>query len=107
MDSRARVGTGTDETDSLSKNADDVVITLAIRTPLTKAKKGGFKDTTLEYMLYATLKEVKDRCGFDAGLIEDICFGNVRPEPPIPRRRRSARQIPRRTHQRTHRQIDS
>ncbi|ODA83698.1 hypothetical protein RJ55_02213 [Drechmeria coniospora] len=43
-----------------SKNADDVVITLAIRTPLTKAKKGGFKDTSLEYLVYALLKEVSD-----------------------------------------------
>ena len=27
------------------KNPDDVVITMAIRSPLCKAKKGGFKDT--------------------------------------------------------------
>ncbi|PHH88804.1 hypothetical protein CDD83_7041 [Cordyceps sp. RAO-2017] len=60
-----------------SKNADDVVITLAIRTPLTKAKKGGFKDTSLEYMIYALLKEVRSRCGIDPGLVEDIALGNV------------------------------
>jgi hypothetical protein len=28
-----------------SQNPDDVVITLAIRSPLCKARKGGFKDT--------------------------------------------------------------
>ena len=28
------------------KHQDDVVITMAIRSPLTKAKKGGFKDAT-------------------------------------------------------------
>jgi hypothetical protein len=28
----------------LHKNPDDVVITMAIRSPLCKAKKGGFKD---------------------------------------------------------------
>jgi acetyl-CoA acyltransferase 1 len=33
------------------KNPDDVVITLAVRTPLTKARKGGMRDTTLEHML--------------------------------------------------------
>jgi hypothetical protein len=33
------------------KNPDDVVITLAVRTPLTKARKGGLRDTTLEHML--------------------------------------------------------
>lgn len=27
------------------KNSDDVVITMAIRSPLCKAKKGGLKDT--------------------------------------------------------------
>lgn len=29
----------------LQKKPDDVVITLAVRSPLTKARKGGFKDT--------------------------------------------------------------
>jgi len=29
----------------LKKSPDDVVITLAVRSPLTKAQKGGFKDT--------------------------------------------------------------
>ncbi|KAK4112717.1 3-ketoacyl-CoA thiolase [Canariomyces notabilis] len=60
-----------------SKNADDIVITLAIRTPLTKARKGGFKDTTLEYMIYALLKEVRERSKLDPALVEDICLGNV------------------------------
>ena len=40
----------------LSKNADDIVITVALRTPMTKANKGGFKDTTLDYMLMELLK---------------------------------------------------
>ncbi|KAH7324903.1 acetyl-CoA acetyltransferase [Stachybotrys elegans] len=60
-----------------SKNGDDVVITLAVRTPLTKAKKGGFKDTSLEYMIYALLKEVRERSNLDPALVEDICLGNV------------------------------
>ena len=33
------------------KHPDDVVVTLAVRTPLTKAHKGGLKDTPLEHML--------------------------------------------------------
>lgn len=65
-------------TRSQSKNADDIVITLAIRTPLTKAGKGGLKDTSLEYLIYALLKEVKDRSKIDPALVEDICLGNVR-----------------------------
>ncbi|KAK3312095.1 3-ketoacyl-CoA thiolase [Apodospora peruviana] len=60
-----------------SKNADDIVITLAIRTPLAKAKKGGFKDTSLEYLAYAILKEVKERANIDPALVEDIAMGNV------------------------------
>ncbi|KAK1723249.1 hypothetical protein CaCOL14_007086 [Colletotrichum acutatum] len=60
-----------------SKNPDDIVITLAVRTPLAKAKKGGFKDTTLEYMVYALLKEVRERSNIDPALVEDICMGNV------------------------------
>ncbi len=63
---------------STSKNADDIVITLAIRTPLTKARKGGFKDSSLEYIIYALLKEVRERSNLDPALVEDICAGNVR-----------------------------
>jgi len=60
-----------------SKNADDVVITLAIRTPLTKAGKGGFKDTTLDGIVFHLLKEVKNRMNTDPAVVEDICLGNV------------------------------
>lgn len=60
-----------------SKNADDVVITLAIRTPLTKAGKGGLKDTPLDGMLYKLLVEVNKRSRLDPQVIEDICCGNV------------------------------
>ncbi len=35
----------------LTKSADDVVICAAVRTPLTKAKKGGLRDTPPEIML--------------------------------------------------------
>jgi acetyl-CoA acyltransferase 1 len=62
---------------STTKNPDDIVITLAVRTPLCKAKKGGFKDTSLEYMVYALLKEVRERSHLDPALVEDIAMGNV------------------------------
>ncbi|KAH8799131.1 3-ketoacyl-CoA thiolase [Xylogone sp. PMI_703] len=45
-------------------------ITCAIRTPFTKAHKGDFKDTTLEYIVYALLK-------LESALVENICMGNV------------------------------
>jgi len=59
------------------KHPDDIVITLAIRTPLTKAKKGGFKDTGLDYMVYALLKRVIEQSNIDPAFVEDVCLGNV------------------------------
>ncbi|KAL4934635.1 putative 3-ketoacyl-CoA ketothiolase (Kat1) [Aspergillus undulatus] len=59
------------------KNPDDVVITLSLRTPLTKARKGGFKDTELDYLVYALLKEVIAKSQIDPALVEDVCLGNV------------------------------
>lgn len=63
---------------STTKNPDDVVITLAIRTPLAKGKKGGFKDTDLDFMVYALLKKVIEQSKIDPNIVEDICMGNVR-----------------------------
>ncbi|ETN43645.1 uncharacterized protein HMPREF1541_02804 [Cyphellophora europaea CBS 101466] len=59
------------------KNPDDVVITLAIRTPLAKGKKGGFKDTDLDFIVYSLLKEVNKKSNLDPNLVEDVCMGNV------------------------------
>ena len=62
---------------STTKNPDDIVITLALRTPLTKAHKGGFKDTTLDGLLVKTLKAVVQKANLDPAVVEDICLGNV------------------------------
>lgn len=67
------------DTDRFAKSPNDVVITLAIRTPLCKASKGGFKDTGLDTMVFKLLQQVKARMNIDASLVEDICLGNVRP----------------------------
>jgi acetyl-CoA acetyltransferase len=63
---------------SLQKNPDDVVITLAIRTPLTKGKKGGLKDTPLDGMVFKLLQQVIRKANIDPQLVEDVCLGNVR-----------------------------
>ena len=63
---------------STQQNADDVVITLALRTPLTKGGRGGMKDTPLDYMVYTLLKKVVEKSRLDPQLVEDICLGNVR-----------------------------
>lgn len=70
-----------DECNSLSQNPDDVVVTLAIRTPLTKARKGGFKDVALDGLVFKLLEQVVKKCelqNLDLQMVEDICLGNVR-----------------------------
>lgn len=53
------------------------MVTLAIRTPLTKGFKGGFKDTSLDYIVYTVLKQLVERSQIDPALIEDVSLGNV------------------------------
>jgi len=63
----------------LIKSDNDVVICAAVRTPLTKAKKGGLKDACPEDLLAAVFKEVIKRTGVDPKYIEDVSVGNVLP----------------------------
>ena len=55
-----------------------MVITLAIRTPLCKAGKGGLKDTPLDGMVFKILEQVIRKSNIDPQMVEDICLGNVR-----------------------------
>ncbi|KAL2406924.1 3-ketoacyl-CoA thiolase A, peroxisomal [Exophiala dermatitidis] len=61
----------------LEKNPDDIVITCATRTPLTKARKGGLKDTPAEELMVHVLRAIKDKSGIDPAAVEDVCVGNV------------------------------
>ncbi|CAL5869712.1 uncharacterized protein PFLUO_LOCUS3942 [Penicillium psychrofluorescens] len=61
----------------LAKNPDDVVITYLARTPLTKARKGGLKDTSLDSLLVSLLTTVREKSNVDPNLVEDVCVGNV------------------------------
>ncbi|KAF9893817.1 hypothetical protein FE257_009987 [Aspergillus nanangensis] len=70
-------GSGAAKQKLLAKNADDIVITLAVRTPLTKARKGGLKDTPLDDLLVSLLTSVRERSNLDPNLVEDVCVGNV------------------------------
>ncbi|KAJ7929378.1 acetyl-CoA acetyl transferase [Mycena leptocephala] len=63
----------------LAKHDDDVVIVSAIRSALTKGKKGGFKDTNPEEILSHVLRHVYTSVKLDPKLIEDISVGNVLP----------------------------
>ena len=49
----------------------------ALRTPLTKAKRGGLKDSRVEDMVSAVLKGILTATRIDPALVDDITVGNV------------------------------
>ncbi len=55
---------------------DDVVICSAVRTPFTRAKKGGLKNTAPEQMLAVVFREAAARAKINPSLVEDIVVGN-------------------------------
>ncbi|KZT21138.1 acetyl-CoA acetyl transferase [Neolentinus lepideus HHB14362 ss-1] len=63
----------------LAKSDDDVVVVAAVRSAITKGKKGGFKDTRPEEILSAVLRAVYTKAGLDPALVGDIAVGNVLP----------------------------
>jgi acetyl-CoA acyltransferase 1 len=56
---------------------DDVVIVWARRTPITKAKRGGFATTTPDILLKAVLTAAASESGVPLAKLGDICVGNV------------------------------
>lgn len=58
------------------KSPNDVVIVAAVRTPLTKARKGGLRETCIEDMLSVVFQELLKRSKVDPKLIEDVIIGN-------------------------------
>eukprot|EP00879_Flechtneria_rotunda_P007670 GHRR01008043.1.p1 GENE.GHRR01008043.1~~GHRR01008043.1.p1 ORF type:complete len:322 (+),score=121.22 GHRR01008043.1:146-1111(+) len=56
---------------------DDVVIVAALRTPLTKAKRGGLKDTDAVDLLATVFKAVIDKTHINPRDIGDIVVGSV------------------------------
>ena len=56
---------------------DDVVIVSALRTPITKAKRGGLKDTAPDDLLLAVLSATLQRTGINPADIGDIVIGSV------------------------------
>ncbi|PNS16682.1 hypothetical protein CAC42_4646 [Sphaceloma murrayae] len=63
----------------LRKSPDDVVVTAALRTPLTKGGKGGFKDTAAADLLHGAFVALLERSKIDPALVEDISVGSVLP----------------------------
>jgi acetyl-CoA acyltransferase 1 len=60
-----------------NKTDNDVVICAAVRTPLTKSKRGPLKDTAPEVLLAHALKAVVERAKLDPKLVQDIAVGNT------------------------------
>uniref|UniRef100_A0A7N0USF1 acetyl-CoA C-acyltransferase n=1 Tax=Kalanchoe fedtschenkoi TaxID=63787 RepID=A0A7N0USF1_KALFE len=56
---------------------DDVVIVSAYRTPLCKAKRGGFKDTPADDLLATVLKGVIENTNINPAEVGDIIVGTV------------------------------
>ncbi|KAF8823051.1 putative acetyl-CoA acyltransferase B [Cardiosporidium cionae] len=56
---------------------NDVILCCAIRTPITKAKRGALKDALPEDLLLPLFEAVIKRTGVEPSLIQDICIGNV------------------------------
>ncbi|XP_072993568.1 3-ketoacyl-CoA thiolase 2, peroxisomal-like isoform X2 [Typha latifolia] len=56
---------------------DDVVVVAAYRTPICKAKRGGFKDTYPEDLLAVVLKAVLDKTKLNPNEVGDIVVGTV------------------------------
>jgi len=65
--------------DILAKNPDDIVVTCALRTAITKGGKGGFKDTHPADLLTGAFKALIERSRIDPKLVEDIAVGSVLP----------------------------
>jgi acetyl-CoA acyltransferase len=58
----------------------EAVIISAVRTPVTRAYKGGFKDTRADDLAAWSLAEAVARAGVDPAAIEDVVLGCAMPE---------------------------
>lgn len=56
---------------------DDVVVVAALRTPMTKAKRGGLKDTDAVDLLATVLKAVLEQSRIEPEALGDIVIGSV------------------------------
>lgn len=59
-----------------SINEDDIVIVSALRTAVSKAGRGNFKDLTNDMLVYYAIKGTLDAVNIDPCLIDEICLGH-------------------------------
>jgi acetyl-CoA acyltransferase 1 len=60
-----------------TKSPNDVVVVSALRTPICRANKGGFKDIFPDDLLKAALEGVVKEAGIKHELVGDVVVGNV------------------------------
>ncbi|KAI5617176.1 3-ketoacyl-CoA thiolase, peroxisomal, partial [Silurus asotus] len=56
---------------------EDVVVVHGLRTPIGRAKRGSFKDTTPDELLSAVMMAVLRDVGLPSDKLGDVCVGNV------------------------------
>ena len=65
----------------MSKNPRDPVVVSAVRTPVTKARRGGLKDTRPDDLMITAIKGAVARApGLDTAQIADVIIGTATPE---------------------------
>lgn len=70
---------GTGKSKLLRKSPDDVVVTFARRSPLQRARKGQFKDMSVQELLLEYFRKAVPDMKIDPAIIGDICVGTVLP----------------------------
>ncbi|KAJ4249150.1 hypothetical protein NW762_012485 [Fusarium torreyae] len=61
----------------LTKTPDDVVILSAVRSPITRAFKGGFSNAWPEDILGPVMRAAADRANISTSDVNDVLIGNV------------------------------
>ncbi|KAJ5219187.1 uncharacterized protein N7498_001286 [Penicillium cinerascens] len=61
----------------LKKSPNDVVVLSAVRSPITRAFKGGFKDSYPEEILMPIMQAAVQRAKIEPGQVNDALIGNV------------------------------
>ena len=65
----------------MSKHPRDAVVVAAVRTPVTKAKKGGLKDTRPDDLMITAIKGLMAQVpDMDPAIIDDVVIGSAMPE---------------------------
>ncbi|KAL3478800.1 Thiolase, N-terminal domain-containing protein [Aspergillus californicus] len=62
---------------ALTKTPHDVVVLSAVRSPITRAFKGGFKDSYPEELLMPVMQAALQRANINAEHVNDVLIGNV------------------------------